>query len=198
MHYIHLLDGGLADNAGTTALVAELSQMFYKYSDTVRHSKPPDTSGVERIIIIAVNARVQSPSSLYDAPTAPGIFAMANSVVSTPIDSATGAHIDQVRSYVSDTLQSFRATAESNEESFREFGEEGSSIPVPYDIAFIHIGFDELDSSDPDEAALKVRLNRIPTSWTLSSEELRDIATSANILVRKNPDLGYIMKELRR
>ena len=83
--YIHLLDGGIADNLG----IFEPHRML-----TTRDTQPSflghiDSGRVTKLIFVVVNARSFAPSRLDQSAATPGMLSMLLASISAPIDRAT-------------------------------------------------------------------------------------------------------------
>jgi NTE family protein len=169
-HYIHLLDGGLADNQGvhslTQALISSRSEL-----DTLGAI----TSGrAKRIAVIAVNARSDADSSVGSDKAVPGLLKVVNTVISTPIDATT--------SYANASLQELVSTLKSAGQT--ALVAPGRPLFGGLRVYGIPIDFDQLRS---DQAGYQATLKNIGTRWTLSPEELQQTLQAGRLLLRQHP-----------
>lgn len=167
IEYLHLLDGGLADNLGVHSLLDAIASPHgsFRLLDAVNSGK------IRRLVVITVNARSDPGSELDRQPHTPGVVSMVNSVISNPINAATAAMGGQRR-----TLLSELRSAASNAPPDASFG--GTHI---YDI---EVDFDQFL---PSEIDLERQVKRIPTLWTISTSQLAALDRAAQLLLRQNP-----------
>jgi NTE family protein len=176
IEYLHLLDGGVADNVGAHSLIP----LFAKNYGAGFLFDAIQKGNVTELAILTVNARSDTPSPLDTDPAVPGVIASIASVTSVPIDNNTAA----VNALVRET--DFTLSEQ------RWFAPADAKIRLlrVYDIT---IDFDQLPDS---EAALRERVKRIATSWTLSTSELDDIDRAAQILVQQHPCFQQLLIDL--
>lgn len=192
MKYIHLLDGGLADNLGLRSLISQIEdnfQLTFRISSNKAAKNP-----IEHLIIISVNAKVMPPSDLYRQSSTPGIASMFGSVISDPINSASESTGLITDAYASTLASRYSEIVRENAESVREFGEDGSVFDAPESVDYIQFDFQSLDTSVPEERALLQRLNAIPTTWSIEPSQLADLERAAEILVQGNNKLKRILE----
>ncbi len=90
--YIHLLDGGIADNLGLTEPITLLISSDRSPSINSRINR----GEVDDLGIIVVNARSDSETSFGRKATPPGVLTTLGAVIGTPIDSTSFLLIDRL------------------------------------------------------------------------------------------------------
>ena len=100
-HYLHLLDGGLADNQG----VQSLAEVLVSPHSAAQILPGINTGRARRIVVISVNARSDMDSGVGKEAAVPGLLKVVNTVIGTPIDATT--------SYANASLQDLVATLKS-------------------------------------------------------------------------------------
>src|ERR1700730_4647762 len=85
--YVHLLDGGVADNQGIHSL---LEAVVSPHGPT-RLIEAINKGEVQNIVIVSVNARSDPASDLDQQASTPGVVDMIKSVASVPIDAETAS-----------------------------------------------------------------------------------------------------------
>jgi NTE family protein len=178
-HYLHLLDGGLADNQGVGSLTEVL---------TSAHSQAQILNGLnlgkaKRIVVIAVNARSDVDSGLGKQDAVPGLLSVVNTVIGTPIDATTA--------YANASLQDLVATLKSN-------GATGSGAPghplfSGLRVYGIAIDFDQFP---PDQVKLQYDVKNIGTSWTLSPTQSQETIEAGKLLLRQHPCYQRLLVDL--
>jgi NTE family protein len=174
--YLHLLDGGLADNVGAHSLLDVLTSPH----GSLRMLNAINTGKLRRIAVIAVNARSEPSNSLSTQAETPGVLSMVNTVISNPIDAATSGNATEMR-----TLLSELRDAASNAPPDALLG--GTRI---YDI---EVDFDQFM---PDQTALRDQVKNIPTAWTLKPADLQALDQTARLLLHQHPCFQVLLFEM--
>jgi len=167
--YIHFVDGGISDNLGLRALyeVIELSGGFMQYAGKMQRTPP------RRLILISVNAATDPQSSMDQTPKQPST-AQSISAVSNV----------QLRRYSTDTIALV-------DKSLKRWAEEISSPQHPVEPYFILLDFNGIE--DPDRREF---LNQIPTSFSLTDEQVDALIAAGGELLRGNPEFRRLLADL--
>jgi len=160
--YLHLVDGGVADNIGLRVPLDNVMLAGGLLARTEQLGARP-----RQIAVIVVNAEVHPKPKFSLAASAPGLAALFGSVSST-----------QIYSYNFDTIELMR---ESMERWAKELppGPDGRRI----DARLIVVDFDAL--TDPAERAF---FNAVPTSLSLPDETVDRLIAVGRKLLRESPD----------
>ncbi len=206
--YLHLIDGSIADFLGTRppafAVLADTWSIFRNADQT----KP-----VRRVVVIVVDARPRNDPGYDRSPDAPGV-----------ITTLKTAALEPVMNYAADTVAIIQLIfdelqrANRNYELFRKMCEELAQLQPtehwgtvedqvrqcvgrfrkPYgqrppfaDFYLIHITFDALK-----DAALRHRIEAIPTSLQLPSEDVDLVIETASELVNDSPEFQRLCEDL--
>jgi len=178
-HYLHLLDGGLADNQGVQSLTETLVS---PHSDA-KILPAINTGQARRIIVISVNARSDSDSGVGRQAAVPGLLTVINSVIDTPLD-ATTAHANASLQDLVATLKSAGAVA-PDAPGHPQFN--GMRV---YGIAV------DFDQFLPNQQKLQVEMKNVGTSWTLSPTQLQDTIDAGRLLLRQHPCYQRLLFDL--
>jgi NTE family protein len=178
VQYLHLLDGGLADNLGVHSLLDAIASPHGSF----RLLEAINTGKLRRLVVITVNARSDPPSSLDQQAATPGVVSMVGAVISNPIDAATASIAAQRRALLSEIR-----TAAMNAPPDALFG----GVRV-YDI---EIDFDQFR---PAQADLEKQVKSIPTLWTVTPEQLAQLDQAAQILLHQNPCFQQLLLDTGR
>jgi hypothetical protein len=159
--YIHLLDGGIADNLG----LAEPIRLL-----TTREIPPSllsyiDRGMIDRVLVLVVNARSDPDNELNQSKATPGILSMLGSTTSSAIDNATFGRLQQLRETIRDLMKAA-----------------GSTRAAELAIDQALIDFDMI--GDPQ---CRRRFRNIATSWTLKGVEVDALIGIAEALMWKDP-----------
>lgn len=159
--WLHLVDGGIADNLGLRA--------FY---NTVSLAKEPDSRysellnrGARQILVISVNAFAKKKPDWVLERYAPSALEVMRSVSA-----------DQIRRYSSDTIQIVR-------DQFEQLVSEMSTPERPVTFHFVDVSFERIDDDDEREF-----LNGIGTSMDLDDNEIDRLIAAGRNLVRESSE----------
>jgi NTE family protein len=174
--YLHLLDGGLADNVGAHSLLDVLTSPH----GSLRMLRAINTGELRRIVVIEVNARSDPSNSLSTQAQTPGVVSMVNTVISNPIDAATAGNATEMR-----TLLSELRDAANNAQPDAQF--RGAQV---YDI---EVDFDQFL---PEQTALRDQVKNIPTAWSLKPADLQALDQAAQLLLNQHPCFQVLLAEV--
>lgn len=165
--YIHLLDGGIADNLG----VFEPYRMLTTQDTDPQLLPAIDAGAVKHLIFVVINARSFKTNALDEQAATPGIVDMALASIDAPIDRATGGTSVQLRTLLN--------------ERFRQLP--GNQIAD--NTALISIDFDAIH----DEACRR-RFQNIATNWHLEEDELHAIDLIGKALLQQDPNWAKLLQ----
>ncbi|MCK6556461.1 patatin-like phospholipase family protein [Candidatus Binatia bacterium] len=169
--YLHLLDGGIADNLGlrgpinTVLLTGGLRRRF-EYLGAARP---------RRIAMIVVNAEVHPTPKFARSPASPSMGQVLGAISDV-----------QIYSYNFETLELAR---DSLERWVRELSPDGAEKPVR--LSFVEVAFHQI--LDPADAAY---LNELPTTFALSDEQVDRLIAAGRILLRQSPAFQDLLADL--
>jgi len=169
-HYLHLLDGGLADNQG----IHSLTEALVSTHSPVELLRAINLGRVKRILVIAVNARSDADSKVGQNEAVPGLLKVVNTVIGTPIDATTA--------YANASLQELVNELRSAGASQTQMP--GSPLFTGLRVYAAPIDFDQFL---PEQVALQVRVKDIGTTWTLSPHQVQDAVDAGRLLLRQHP-----------
>ena len=167
--YIHLLDGGIADNLGIAAPFRMLGE---------NGANPPlfqdiDTGRITKLIFVVVNARSFKTSELDESQATPGMFDMLMASLNAPIDRTTAGMASQLRDLLLEQFRQMRLGDPVHQARFRH---------LAANTALISIDFDAI--ADP---SCRHKFHEIPTSWTLKREQVDGLLEMGMALLGNDP-----------
>ena len=156
--YIHLVDGGIADNLG----LRTISERF----EVLNSAGFADTAGSipDKILIVLVNAEVKPERYIDSTATKPS--------TGDTMSAYTSAQMDR---YNQETLDGLR-------ESMKEFETSAAQIGSPTKIYFTEIGFELATVNTVNRF-----FNNLPTSLQLEEAEVDRLVGAGRLLLRHEP-----------
>jgi len=182
--YVHLLDGGLADNLGQTSL----AQAFVDRLGLLT------AKGKTRLVWIVVNARSDAPSGLDRDGDTPGEIAQISAVTSVPIDGKSAA----TAGLVANTLAWIDADLRAYHQTCRTLGSDGCARLYPFGppqapvVYRVTVDFDQIPDAQRD---LRNRLKTSATSWTLPKSTIDELIASGGTLLRAHPCFQRLLED---
>jgi NTE family protein len=179
-HFLHLLDGGLADNQGAHSL----TEALFSARSPVSMLNRINTGEARHIVVISVNARSDVDSGVGSQETVPGLFKVINTIIGTPIDATTA--------YANATLQDLIDALKTAGASARDA--RGHPLFSGMRVYGISIDFDQFL---PDQAKLQYDVKSIGTSWSLSNEQLHEAIMAGQMLLRQHPCYQHLLLDMK-
>ncbi len=185
--YLHLMDGGLADNIGLRYIIDEYSRVSGALSR--RKGK------IKHLVVVAVNAKTQPPEKLDKEESSPGLKDVAFKTATVSMDN-----------YSFETVQAANELLTASEKAQRNVRAcqriidtrctNGYKIPPmgqDFKVYFININF--LKVKDP---ILRKRLLSLPTTFSLKPDEIRDLIDTGMTILKESGEYRELLEDLRR
>jgi NTE family protein len=188
--YVHLLDGGVADNLGLSAVLYSLSSTDCGWSLLNRINM----GEVSRVAVIIVNAQV-APDSEWDTRRAsPNEVEVARATIQGMMDGYTFETAASLQDYVSARDQE-RSTREAMVRILEERGCEDTSLPggsLP-EVEFYaaEVNFDRVRDDK-----LRHDLKNLPTTFELPDEAVDALRAAGREVLRQSPDFQRLLGDL--
>ncbi|HUQ11402.1 MAG TPA: patatin-like phospholipase family protein [Steroidobacteraceae bacterium] len=179
--YLHLADGALADNLGARAILDEVA-LGDNITDALRRN---GFSRARRMLFIVVDARTGFDRQYAQRPEPLGIKKVMDAVVSVTFNR-----------YSFETMNLMRARVKRWENEVRGTRCK-TSLPIPdcdkFDVDLVELSFDKvLDAKEREY------LDRVPTTFTLSTEQIIRVRRAAQLLVEESKELRTFLSESAR
>lgn len=167
--YIHLLDGGIADNLGIFEPYRMLTTQDALPSFLTRINR----GDIKKLVFIAINARSFAPSDLDQQQATPGMVDMLLASINAPIDRATAGTAAQLRELLDNAYRQVVLADPSKEQLFRD---------LAANTALISIDFDAIVDAD-----CRRKFHSIPTSWSLTKAQIDAVMKIGPALLAHDP-----------
>ena len=168
--YVHFVDGGISDNTGLRALydIVEVSGGAVSLFDRYRKES------TRHFVVIAVNASTEPVVEMDKSNKQPSMFKVMGAMTNVQLHRYNTATIGLI------------------EKGILEWSEDLSSTHQPVSPYFIQVRFDDIEQPE-----LKLFLNKIPTSFALSDEQVDALIKNGRELLRNNPVFQQLLLELK-
>jgi len=176
--YLHLADGAFADNLGARAILDEVS-LGDTVTDALRRN---GYARARRMLFIVVDARTGFDETYATQPTPIGIKKVMDAVVSATVNRYSAETMNLMRTRVKNWETDVRSTRCK------------VALAIPdcdkFDVDLVELSFDRV--RDPEE---RKYLDRVPTAFTISSEQIIRLRRAAHLLVEESPELRVFLDE---
>jgi NTE family protein len=172
--YVHLMDGGLADNIGLRSIINA-----YEQSNGFIARNIPD---IDRLVVIAVNARTQSTDTISNSHHTPHIIptvAMATATIA--MDNYSFDTVDFTNELASELKQAEEVSAKSG-------GKLKLHAPVPY---VIELSFEAI----PD-AKTRQQFYGIGTNFDLPADQVKALINMGCVLLKNDPVFRCMLADI--
>lgn len=175
--YIHLVDGGLADNLGVQRLL-DRALMSGGLRQTFREVPIPPGS-VRKVVLVVVNAAREPTRDIDAMDTVPGVFDVAETLLF-----GAGARATRTtQEFVRDVVRQWREELAS--------GRNSSATDAFAPDAGIHVIMVNLGDAPIER---RRRLLRVSTALTLPDDEVTDLIRAGREVLRYSPEFRELVR----
>ncbi|MCH4565122.1 patatin-like phospholipase family protein [Halomonas sp. EGI 63088] len=167
--YVHLLDGGVADNIGLRYPLTAIRSTDVPWSVL----RKINLEQIDKLVVIVVDAKTQQVPDFDTSPRAPGLTQVVSNIATTPMANYSFDTVELLRQTLrtrADAQQVSRETAPPDEALHR------------VELYRIYVGFDQLQ----DEAQ-RERFLSLPTTFRLPAGEVDDLRRIGGVLLERSP-----------
>ncbi len=168
--FIHLVDGGISDNLGLMA--------FYELVEVAGGADMPARKSRQRpnkyFVIISVDASTQARNNIEKSNEDPTIEDTVNTMTDIQLHRYNAATLDLMNT------------------SLKRWANELSTPRTKVSPYFIHLGFKDLEKASRDY------VNAIPTSFSISGDQVDRLIKLGEELLNKNPEFIRFLKDAGR
>ena len=182
--YLHLIDGGVADNLGLRAIV---DRIIFR-GDFWRTIRNTHHENVHKIVFFVVNAETEPDSRWDQMESPPALAAMLESYSTIAIERYNVETIALLKENLKEWTEQIR--------SQRCIGETVSTAPGSCgDIQFyiIEVKFDALKNETE-----RLYFKRLSTSFALAPEDVDSLRAAANRILTESEEFQRLLRDLKR
>jgi NTE family protein len=174
--YIHLVDGGLADNLGLRAVMDYIVVEGGLWKTLQRFG----LQDVENIVLLSVNATALLPSKWEQSDNTPPTAVILDAATTTPLANYNFETLE----YLRNNLAVWRSEIKQHrcEDKLK------CSAPELYLI--------ELRIDDIPDPQLRNRLVSVPTDFSLPLDVVNDLVNAGHLLLQSNPEYQRLLQRV--
>lgn len=183
--YVHLMDGGLADNIGMRAIADAYARGFIRSRLQGR---------IKELVIIAANARTAPPERFDASERPPGLRAMAYKTATVSMENYSFESVELMRELAGQREQAERSRR-ACEAAIEKRCPDAPGLPplagAGMESYVIELGFETV----ADEAQRTCFLG-LPTTFALRREQVDALVTAAGELLDADPNFQRLLAKL--
>ena len=176
--YVHLLDGGLADNLGVQRLLDRALGGDLRRTFSEVHV-PPGT--IQKLVLIMVNAERDPEYNIDESDEVPNMA----QVIDSMLFGAGARATSETQEFLRDTIDQWRKALASGATDM------GDAFAPDAQIHVIQVNLRDA----PDVRARK-RLLKVPTAFSISSDEVSELIEAGGNVLRHSAEFKALMKSL--
>jgi NTE family protein len=185
--YIHLVDGGVADNVGMRGVLDALELLEALHDAGL----PTPLDHVRRIIVMVVNSLSSPPTNWDETESGPGTLDVLLKATGVPIDHYSYESVEQLK----DTAARWQTARH-----IRDLAQCSTNNDTPV-CAAIRVPDAEIYAIDVSFAALsdkaeRAYLNQQPTSFVLPAEAVDRLRAAAGTIILESPEFQRLLKDV--
>jgi NTE family protein len=185
--YLHLVDGGVADNLAVREILATLDELQALRLEGV----PAPLDHAKRLAVFVVNSLSTPPLDWDQQRSAPGTVDVLLRATGVPIDHYSYESVELLRD-IAARWKMLRAVRDSGAIMDNGNPHLAQVTRVPnVEVYVIDVSFAELK-----DAAERAYLNEQPTSFVLPAEAVDRLRAAAGRIVTESPDFRRYLKDL--
>jgi NTE family protein len=175
--YVHLVDGGLADNLGVRAI---LDRLISNRSISASFRGAPPGS-IRKLVLIAVNTERDLGERIDHSDRVPTTRQVVETLLFGAGARMTTATLEMMR----DDMQRWRR------EVAEQRGTLGSPFAADAELHVVSVGL-----HDVDDIAVRRSVLTIPTAFTIAPEQVRLLVEAGREALRRSPEFQHLRRRL--
>jgi NTE family protein len=184
--YVHLMDGGLADNIGLRAI----GDLFLRGSIRRRLLN----GEIKTLLVIVVNAKTEPPQTFDKKESPPGFATIALKTCTLSMDNYSFETIKAFRKEIDERVRAQQYIEDCQKEIDRHCSTSDKIKPLAggnLKLYVVDLSFDNIPGKEKRDY-----LKALPTSFNLSKEQVDRLIDAGESLLREDPDLKEFLSDL--
>jgi hypothetical protein len=188
--YIHLTDGGVADNIGLRGPLGALSSLNHPWSVL----RMMANKQVNRLVVIAVNAATAPPVKRDDSASVPGLIDTVFTAADVPLGNYSFDTMELLARMVNDFDKDDRLLTQCNELSAAKGAQCALNLPAAHKVDFypVQVAFEYITSQED-----RVWFQSLPTTFQLPPETVVKLRAMGRRLLFEDPKFRKLLEDLK-
>lgn len=187
--YIHLTDGGVADNIGLRGPLEAIVSTNHPWSVLERMNQ----KRIDKLVVIVVNAATNPATDRDQTAAVPGLIDTLTTAATVPLDNYSFDTVELLSKTVNEFNTEARLVEGCNRLSARKGEQCALNLPAPHkvDLYPVQVAFEYIAS--PEERAW---FRNLPTTFELPRETIDKLRAVGRRLLNEDPQFQNLMKAL--
>jgi len=187
--YIHLTDGGVADNIGLRGPLDAISSTNHPWSVL----RMMNNRKIDKLVVIVVNAATSPATDRDQAASVPGLIDTLATAATVPLDNYTADTLDLLTATVNQFNEEARLVEGCRKISARQGPQCALDIPAPHKVELypVQVAFEYIASAEE-----RSWFKNLPTTFELPRETVDRLRIVGRRLLAQDPKFRELMKAL--
>ena len=187
--YIHLTDGGVADNIGLREPLTAITSLNNSWSVL----RLINLKKVDKLVVIVVNAATNPATDRDKTPNVPGLIETITAAADVPLDNYSFDTLEILRKTVNEFNESARLISGCKALATARGAQCAVDIPAPHQIEFfpIEVAFEYIEAADERNC-----FKNLPTSLELPRETVDKLRAIGRQILSEDPEFKRLMQTL--
>jgi predicted acylesterase/phospholipase RssA len=188
--YVHLTDGGVADNIGLREPLTAIAEKDNSWSVLQRI----DLKQVDKLVVIVVNAATNPAIRRDKTPAVPGLLDTVTTVATIPLNNYSFETLQLLRARVDDFNEEMRLISGCKALAAGKGPQCVPDIPTPHQIEFfpVEVAF-EFIASEQERNWFK----NLPTTFELPPDTVDKLRAVGGRILGEDPQFKELIRELQ-
>ena len=188
-NYIHLTDGGVADNIGLREPLTAITSQSNSWSVL----NLMNLEKVDKLVVIVVNAATNPVTNRDKTPNVPGLVETVTAAATIPLDNYSLDTLEILRATVDKFNQEARMKSDCQMLASAKGAQCALDIPLPHQVKLfpVEVAFEYIESAQE-----RNWFKDLPTSLELPRETVDSLITVGRRILSEDPEFIKLMKTL--
>jgi NTE family protein len=187
--YIHLTDGGVADNIGLRGPLDSIGSTNHPWSVL----QMMNNRKIDKLVVIVVNAATSPASDRDQKPSVPSLLDTLAAAATVPLDNYSFDTVELLGAKVNEFNQEARLIAGCKKLAARKGAQCALELPAPHPVELyaVQVAFEYLQ--DPKERAW---FRNLPTTFQLPRDTVDRLRAVGRRLLAEDPEFRKLLRSL--
>jgi hypothetical protein len=187
--YVHLTDGGVADNIGLRGPLEAIASTNHPWSVLQMMNR----QRVNKLVVIVVNAATDPETSRDRSASVPGLIDTLTTAATVPLDNYSFDTVELLSKTINEFNTDARLVADCNNLSAGKGEQCALHLPAPHKVDFypIQVAFEYIASREE-----RTWFKNLPTTFALPRDSVDRLRAVARQLLSEDPQFQNLLKAL--
>jgi NTE family protein len=189
--FMHLMDGGLADNIGLRAIYDLFVRKEVRFKI--------NNGNIKRFLAIVVNSKADNPADIDKNESPPGLMTVGFKTATLSLDNYSFETVEMFKELVNQRIRDQAIQIEYQQEIDKKCSHKVKLDPLPGGDMKLYVAELTFDNIPPEAPAPEIKgrayYNQLPTTFYLPNDQVDNLITVGGWLLKENPDFQNFLRE---